>query len=216
MRIKIVLTILLIIVVASLLVITPSGRNLIGNLDTLPGLSSLVNLGPKEYFQMQLVANKEAFSGKTFEITNSTLQISGLCVGFVYVFGANIEKDGTCTIIAEDAKGKVEYSSIGTMEGSIETRQVSLDNSVVIPSGDKRVRFTVVPSDMYLSNYNSNSVSLPSVVGEIKKFKVDGTDDQVKVLSAEKVEIQNYLGNVRLSFNNLILSGFATKVNWFS
>ncbi len=216
MRAKIILIALLLIVIAGLLVATPVGNNLFGNTNVLPGLTSLLDFGPKGYFPMQLVANKDAFIGKSFELSNTTLQLSGICTGSVYAFGANIAKEGKCTIFIEQAAGKVEYSSIGTIEASIDASQLSLDGSVIVPTNDKRVRFSVVPSELYIEIYKAYSVSLPAVTGEIKRFKLDGNEDQIKNLNNEKVEITNYIGNVRSSSNDMVLSGSATKVNWFS
>ncbi len=216
MRAKFVVIVLLIAVIAGLLVVTSAGNSLFGNIDVFRGLSSFLNIGSKDHFQMQLVANKDAFIGKSFELSNTTMYLNGICVGSVYVFGANIAKEGRCDILLEGVKGKVEYSSIGTLEGSIEAGQVQLDGSVIAPASDRRVRFSVVPTDMFVSNYNSNSVSLPVVTGEVTRFKEDGSQDQLKTLIDEKVEIFNYIGNVRLNVNHVVLSGFATKVNWFS
>ena len=216
MHTKIILIALLLILIAGLLVATSVGNNLFGNTNVLPGLASLLNFGPKEYYHMQLVANKEAFAGKSFELSNTTLQLSGICLGYVYAFGANIAKEGRCSIFVEQAAGKVEYSSIGTIEASIDASQLSLDNSVIVPTNDKRVRFSVVPSELYIERYSAYTVSLPAVTGEVKRFKSDGNQDQIKNLDNEKVEITNYIGNVRLSLNDMVLSGSATKVNWFS
>lgn len=217
MNLKILFAVVLIIVIAGLFVLLPTGKPLIGNIDiSLPGLAALINLGSKDYFQMQLVANKEAFTGKTFDLGNTSIQVSGLCAGFVNIYGANIQKDARCTISADQVRGKLEYSTIGTIDVNIEASYVNMDGSIIVPGNDRRVRFSVIPSDLYIANYNPLLVSLPSVTGELKKFKADGTDDQTKVLNSEKVEITSYIGNVRLSFNNIVLSGFATKVNWFS
>ena len=217
MRLKIVLVILLVMLIAGLLVLTPVGNNIFGvGSISLPGLSSLINFGSQERFQMQLVANKDAFAGKAFEVTNTTVYVKGLCVGSVYVFGANIAKEGRCDISVENAKGKVEYSSIGTVEAAIEGGQVALDGSFISPANDRKVRFSIVPNELFISNYNSNGVSLAAVTGEIRKFKSDGSQDQLKILTNEKVEILGYIGNARLINNDMVLSGFASKVNWFS
>lgn len=216
MRAKIVVIVLLVMVIAGFLVVGPMSNSLFGNIDVFRGLSSLLAFGSKDHFQMQLVANKDAFVGKVFELSNTTMQLNGICVGSVYVFGANIAKEGRCSILLEQVKGKVEYSSIGTLEAAIEAGQVQLDGSVILPANDRRVRFSVVPTDMFVSNYNANSISLPAATGEVKKFKEDGSQDQLKTLIDEKVEIFNYIGNARLNVNHMILSGFATKVNWFS
>jgi len=216
MRSKIVVIVLLIMVIAGFLVAGPMGNNLFGNVDVFRGLSSLLAIGSKDHFQIQMVANKDAFIGKLFELSNTSVYLNGICVGSVYVFGANIVKEGRCSILLEEVKGKVEYSSIGTLEGSIEAGQVNLDGSVIAPASDRRVRFSVVPTDMFISNYNSNIISLPTVTGEVKKFKADGSQDQLKTLIDEKIEIFNYIGNARLNVNHMVLSGFATKVNWFS
>jgi len=215
MRAKIVLVVLLVMLIAGLLVFTPVGNNVFGGI-SLPGLSSFLNFGSKEQFQMQLAANKDAFVGKTFDLSNTTMHLNGICVGSVYVFGANIAKEGRCNMLVEQVKGRLEYSSIGTIEAAIEGSQVTLDGLVMAPANDKKVKFSIVPTDLFISSYNSNVVSLTSVTGEVKKFKSDGSQDQLKILTNEKVEISNYAGNVRLISNDIILSGFASKINWFS
>lgn len=217
MRLRPLIIVLLLVVIAGLIVTTSAGSTLLGT-DILPGLSSLVDFGSgsNELFQMQSAVLKGGFSGYTFELKNTSLQVTGLCVGYVSVFGANHLKDTRCSIFADGAKGKLQYSNIGTLEATIEADSLTLDNSLIIPSRDKRVVFSIVPSDFFLSNYDARSISLPAVTGEVKKFKSDGSEDQVKNLVTESIKITNYIGNVRLTSNTIILNGFASKVNWFS
>ena len=216
MRTKIILIVLLIGLIVGLLALTPIGKNLTSGVNVVPGLSGLLTFGPQEYFQMQLVAKKDAFAGKPFELFNTSLHLNGVCIGSVYVFGANIAKEGRCDIKMDGVRGKLEYSTIDTIEATLEADQVTLDGIAILPANDKKVIFSVVPTELYISNYKSNLVSLPSVTGEVKRFKPEGTIDQVKTLTNEKVEISSYAGNVRLLSIDIVLSGVATKVNWFS
>ena len=217
MRSKLLVIVLLLVVIAGLLVLTPVGSTLFGG-EILSGLSSLVDFGgvSDELFQMQLAAIKESFSGYTFELKNTSLQVTGLCIGYVNVFGANHLKDTRCSIYAEGVRGKIQYSNIGTLEASIEADSFTLDNSLIIPSKDKKVVFSIVPSDFFIASYDANSVSLPAVTGEVKKFRPDGSEDQVKNLVTENIKITNYIGNVRLTANTIVLNGFASKVSWFN
>lgn len=215
MRAKLLLIVVLIGVITGLLVVMPGTNNLFKGTEILPGLSSLLTFGPKEYFQLQFVANRDAYLTRTFDISNTTLYMNGICIGTVYVFGASIAKDGRCEITLEEVNGKVEYSSIGTIEVTVEAKVANADGSLILPANDRRVRVSLAPNEVFISNYNTNFLSVPAANGDIRKFKPDGAVDQTKTLISEKVEITNYIGSVRLIGNDMVLNGVATKVNWF-
>ena len=212
MRAKILLVVFLLLLIAGLLVLTPVGKNFFGNMQSL---SSLLSFGPNQYFQMQMIANKNNFIGYAFEVSNTTVSTAGLCAGYAQIFGSSHFKDSRCNIIADGAKGKLTFTDVGTIDVDLEASQVTLDNTIIVPLSDKRIKFSVIPTDLYIADYHTFSISLPAIYGEIKRFKLDGSQDQVKTLTGEKVEITKYAGNVRISLNDMVLSGSATKINWF-
>ncbi len=216
MRVKPIILGILILAVVALALFTQPMYDLIGTSGvTLPGLLTLITPQSGEYRQILLIANKDALSGQNFPISNSTVETSGLCIGLVNVFGANLQMDRRCDIRLDQGAGQMAYSTIGTIEASTQAVKAEIDGQIFTPTNNKKVSFSILPNDLLLTDLSLSKLTLSSVTGEIKRYKADGSEDQVKNLNNEKVEITNFRGTISLSKNTIVLNGFATKVNWF-
>lgn len=225
MRWKGLLTVIIILGILGFLFITPTSRDYADFFKSnivkfVPALTALLGTKPSgNYFTVILSADKTAFYGQSYQVENSSLTAYGICRGTVTLDSVVLEKSTRCEIKLDNANGKFEYTSAGSIRGTLSVTRAVIDDVVFSPADPAKglkVEFDALPIEFLLTGLNENRVSLSKVNGEIKKLKEDGSIDQVKNLKDEQVEITNFLGNIRLSGDTVTLSGFATKVNWFT
>jgi len=179
--------------------------------------------GPKmpsgDGFKIVLDANREAFEGQEYDLTNSSVYIKGVCVEAVKVDGVGIAKGlKDCEIEITETKGTIKYTEGATLIYTGSTKHMEVDEQVYEPASEDenkqlKVSFEVIPKQALVTDLAEVKITLESVDGDIKRFNPDNTFKSEENLEKEKVEISGFEGYFKVDNSNIItLQGDAVSV----
>ena len=229
MKWKSALGIFVILSIGSLLLRTEGGQQYFDQSMTFlkVGVGNVVasTFGPKmpkgEPFTIDLTAQRESFSGQSYNLQNSIMNIAGVCVDMMKIDSVQIHKGLLeCKIISADVKGTLHYTESGTVEFSGTTSEVEVDGETytslsVGTNVEKplKISFEIIPKNAVLSDIIQPKVSFESVDGVIEKFNPDGSVKSIEELLHERLEIRGFEGYLRIENSNIIrLEGTAVSV----
>lgn len=211
------LSIFVILAIVGLLLTTESGQRYVDVLrDSMTGFfASLTGFGAGvgEPFLMLLRGNEADFAGQSFSVKDGIFIGFGICQGLIQINDVMIDKgNARCNIDAEIVDGSFEFTGAGVLAARFDTSRITIDDASFLPSDKLSVSFEIVAFDFLLSGTEKRSIRFESITGELEKLKADGTTDQIKNLAAEPLQIDGFMGNIRLGDSMVTVNGLATAV----
>jgi hypothetical protein len=180
-------------------------------------LSAILNIdlgGGGESFRVLLTADKNAFYGQSYEVSNSSLRASGVCQSSVTVGSTVMQIGGQrCSIEAQKAQGRFEYTASGSVRFAGTSEGLVVNDYPFLSTGKSfAVSFEVIPTDGFsLSDLSQSKIQLSSVTGSIESWKGEtrlSIDNLVSSLT-----ISNFIGDISLDGNTITLIGLASSVS---
>jgi len=229
---KVLLAVFVIIAIGVLLMQTEGGRTYFGQaLDALKVkvgnfFSSAFNaknifgqqMPSGEAFQISLNVDKKAFLGQTYDVSNSSIHVSGVCIDSVKIGNILLRKESSdCEIEMQTAEGTLEYTESGTVKFSGTTPELVADKSRFTNPADAtekamKVSFEVLPKNFILAGLVQPKISLISVDGTLERLSSDGSIKSHEELKSENLEIGGFVGYLKLENSNINLQGSAVSV----
>jgi hypothetical protein len=174
-------------------------------------LKTLVLKRRLEKFRIEAEFNSNSLRGNKLNLFNTTLIVNGVCEEFS-VNEIKIGKGGeNCSFGARIKNGKLFFSE------ELEVNGVSDEfvlNENIYTAKNMKIVFKIEPQNVFIGTFSQNKLSLSLVYGEIKKLKLDGSLDYLKVLEGDNCSIHNFDGVLNLNGDKASLAGSATKVSW--
>src|SRR5438445_1934593 len=213
MRVKIILAVLLILTIFALFFTGIFRDRYFGVLNgiggTFSGLFSFFK-GSSASFPLNITIDSSSFQGKSLQLVASDLSFEGTCDS-TFIFGSQRSdlQDQPCSIKIKNFDGRVDYSGQRFTISGKATR-ASLNEKSYFPKDKSQISFSIVSPQTVLEN-TFQTFSFPSARGELLKLKSDGSTDQIKFLNSEKLDVNQFSGDIYLNNNTVILFGTATS-----
>ncbi len=166
------------------------------------------------HFRIVLTADKSSFAEQSFQLTNSSLTVSGVVESLLNIGSVELHKrDMSINVEIKGAKGTFEYTSVGTVkfDGTVSSIDVD-DNSYTSSKGDLKVSFEIVPVSFALDPLSQKKLVLSSATGSLVRLNEDGSIKSSEELAGEELEINKFYGVLKLEGTNTILDGTAESV----
>ncbi len=217
MRWKIILGVILIILIAGLLLRTNVGdtylgfvNNAVGKVTSFfAGILKFPKSSPGNLFSAEISLNREVLNGFKFQLTNTTFLASGNCVNFL-INDVQLTAQATCGVTIPTSNGKLEVSEIGSLIVDVQTDSLVVSGSQY--AGNLHVNFEILPTSFIISPVEQEKMSIAQATGYVQKLKDDGSIDIVKYLNGEPVEIDNFIGGIRMENSAINMDGFASLI----
>lgn len=180
-------------------------------------LSAILNMnlaGNGESFRILLAADKDAFYGQSYGVTNSSLRVAGICQSSITVGNTVMQIGGQrCTVEAQKAQGKFEYTASGSIKFAGTAEGLVVNDYPFLSTGKSMdVSFEVIPQDGFsLSSFTQSSMQLSSVTGSVNSWKGD-TQLSIDNLSNSAITVSNFNGNMNSDGTSVVLVGLASSV----
>jgi len=235
MNLKSLLTAFIIVGIGALLLTTKSGKNFAGRaLDSVKiGVGNFVSglfsgdfkwelpFGQKEkmpsgeQFLMSILVAKDAFYGQQYSVTNTSLELEGLCDAVLSVGDIMLKTESMeCSIAAEYMKGTFEYTIAGTVRFDGEVSSLEVDGNIYTSTeGMLTVSFEVLPIDFVLVGLTEREIIIPLATGSINRMTPAGAIKSTEGLEGERIEIGGFVGFIKLEDSNIKLQGLAVSVH---
>lgn len=214
MRWKALLTIIIVLMIASLMIMTETGRKYTQFLREKVGavISLVSKFGQPvgDGFEFILNTNMDAFVGQSYEVVNSSLAMSGV-YNYIKIGNQLIElKEGKrVELFVDNMKGNFEITKAGSIKIAVDSNYVEIDDLKFL--GQTRIEAEVIPDEFTLSDLTQNKITLSSVTGSIKRF-YDGNEGQ-ESLDGIKMEINRLSeGQLKLSNDKVTLEGSVVSI----
>lgn len=223
MRWKVLLSLFVIIALVGLLLTTDVGRVYADFLriragEAISGLQKYIPFFPRQplgqSFEIILTADKGAFYGQVYALTNSSFSASGVRKSDVRVGNVLLSKIGVeCEVGVESMRGKFDYTVDGVVKLSGSSSGVVVDGVKYAPTDkDLGFEFELVPLSMQLTGIEQDRLLLESVTGSIERLKEDGGVKSTENLYAERLEISGFVGYMKLEATTVVLRGWVNSV----
>lgn len=210
MRWKALLAVLTILVIIGLLVLTPQGKNLLSKFGIdLSGFLALVKPPvASNYFPFSLTVNKTSISEMSFNLKDGNVRVNGTYVDDIIVGNSIREK--------KTKRGHVDLSGF---EGTVyvantikilgETKSIVLEGEVT-RAIDKtlRVQIEIYPVTYFVAPITENKIKLSSIDGKLERLG----EGAIQPLRNDTIEINNFIGNLELEDNLILLTGSTTQI----
>ncbi|MEM7825208.1 MAG: hypothetical protein QXO27_04520 [Candidatus Aenigmatarchaeota archaeon] len=164
----------------------------------------------QQSFFIVLSAEKESFYGQIYNVANSTFIGSGLCQP-IKLNELTLKKESTCDITMGDYSGVFEYSSIGSVKLIGQTNNLIIDGSTYSSPQPINILLEIVPSSFAIGGISGDKISMSSVVGEVKRLENDIVKS-ISYLKGELLNIDNFVGEIKLENGLVTLSGMTNSV----
>ncbi|MDI6798870.1 MAG: hypothetical protein QMD12_02645 [Candidatus Aenigmarchaeota archaeon] len=221
MRWKLLLAVLVIVILGMLLT-TQHGLNLADFIkNKISETSSFIfGVQPKSAFPAILTVglnNKNSFYGQSYKLSDSTFTTSSMFNSIKIDDGKISVPEKRTDMIIRGFRGNFEITSFGSLKLTGESTYIKINMIEMTREKPYKVEVEALPFDcspscsFQLEGLSSNIV-FPSVTGEVKKLKADGSLDQLKRLENERLEIENFNGIFQLSDDSLILTGMTSQI----
>lgn len=218
-RWKALLAVVVIVAIVGLLYTSDTGKDYVDLLtNTLGNFVAnfpLVGMQPGSEFFMELTTMKESFFGQSYKVENATLRVSGICQGTMVIGDivmSREEKD--CFIQIENLQGQFEYSAGGVVRADGKANFVTVDGYSYVPAErELSVKVEVIPvEELLLTGLSQRNIALDSVTGGIERRDEEGNIKSTEELKNEKMTIINFVGQLELEEESIILSGLTGAV----
>lgn len=165
---------------------------------------------PAEKFLTFLELEESSFFGQEIELFNASFTGNGICKGEIKLNKILIGKDGKCSIKAKVKNGKLTFLN-GILELKAELSSLDLDETSY--RGETlNIELRIDPKTIFVGVFSKKIMIIENANGEVKKLKEDGTLDQLKILSNEKIIIENFVGNIVFKEGKVRLGGEASLI----
>jgi hypothetical protein len=186
---KIILATVAILGIAGLLVYQVGNFNI-----GLPGFSALPSKSGSS-FPIILSTNLQPFFGKSYDVANVTITAEGICVG-------KVSYDPS--LVNFTSNGAQCKTSVSLSDGqlSFDTSGIKLSSSLI--------DFVLIPENFVVGGFSVNKLELDNVDGNVQRLKNSVWSSEPLV--NESIEINKYLGILRITNANVTLSGYAAQL----
>ncbi|MBI2543473.1 MAG: hypothetical protein HYW24_04795 [Candidatus Aenigmarchaeota archaeon] len=207
-HLKLILALVLILGILGLIAYT----NVNGNIDSLK-IGSFV--GPKKAsasaLEIVLTTDKTVLYGRTFSLTNSNVNLNGIC-SIITVSGLTIEGENSrCSVDMGGFSGKFDYSPFGSIvvTGSVST--ITVNGQKYTAEKPVSVHIELIPVTFSITGLNINKLSITAPSGQIEKY-VDGSLKGVEYLNQNVLDISNLIGSIQSNELELTIRGAVSSV----
>jgi hypothetical protein len=221
MRWKLILAVLVIIAIIAAIFFTQTGLSVLGFLkDRISETSSFIfRTPPGNAFPVVVTVDlkdKNSFYGQSYSVSDSTFTATSEYSSIQVDDGKETLADNTANIILKKFSGTFEITSSGILRLSGNANYIKINDNERTRENPYKIDIEATtldctPCSFVLENLVS-SMSFPSISGEVKKLKADGSVDQIKYLTNEKLDIQNFNGVFQLTNDTLILTGMTNQI----
>jgi hypothetical protein len=216
---KSLLAVFIIVAILGLLMVTDVGQKYTQYLSTRVGsfLSSVLDLDffqGGESFKVLLETDSAAFYGQSYEVSNSSMYVSGICQSSVTVGKTIMQMSGKrCTVQVNNAKGRFDYTVGGSVKLTGKAEMLTVNDYPFLSTGEPfEVSFEVIPiEDFNLAGISQNKIELDSVSGSVKGWKGD-TVLNIDNLSNDGITISKFNGDIKMEGDVILLVGLANSV----
>jgi len=215
---KALLAVLITVGIIGLLMATDIGKNYSQLMSSTVGnfFSGILDryMGGGEEFSILLDADKNAFYGQTYSVSNVTVSADGICQSSVTVGNTVMPLEGKlCSVEARNAKGQFEFTAGGSVKFAGVADMMVVDGYPFLPTaGSFEANFEVIPTtDFELKGLEQTKIRLNSVSGSIQGTKGE-TQLSIDNLGGGRLEVSNFNGDLKLDGESMLLVGLATSV----
>lgn len=167
-----------------------------------------------EQFLISLLSVKGSFYGQQYSVTNTSLELEGLCGAELSVGDIMLKTESMeCTIAAENMKGAFEYTIAGTVRFDGEVNSLEVDgNEYTSTEAALTVSFEALPTGFVLVGLREREVIITSATGSINRMTSAGAIKSTEGLEDEQLKIGGFVGFIRLEESNINMQGLAVSV----
>lgn len=168
-------------------------------------------------FIVVLNAEKDAFYGLSLSVSDADFVSEGVCQQMIKLGDFTLQKSGTrCKAAISGFKGAFTYTQAGSIQINGDSLNVLLDDTSYSSDKPIHIEMEVIPFTFSLDSFEVGAVPLSSVKGELTKLKDDGSVGAIAYLDNSSIEIDNFLGSLRLDNGKTILNGLASSIEGLS
>jgi len=194
---KAVLAVVIILAIVGFFFVTQIGTQFTSQLGLGSLTSFLVKQKPSSVFAFSLTAQKDAFIGQDYKVTNASLDITGI---YSFISAGNLNLESTqgkrISISVRDFNGDFQISAGGSviLKGTASSADIG---DLSASSGNSiNIQLEILPSSYTFSSFQQNSINFASISGSIQRGVGDSTD--VVNLSNSKLTIEYFTGSLSM------------------
>jgi hypothetical protein len=209
---KLILAVVLIIAIGGFLFFTGIGSQFVSQLGIGSLTAFFVKQAPTSTFSFTLNAQKEAFYGQQYKLTNSSLEISGIYqyihVGTIYLES----KEGkTITVVVKNLSGTFEYGTAGSIIVKGTTTYAEIGGIAASPEKTINIEMEIIPSDFVLASLSQNPISFGGISGSLQRM--NGNNLDTVNLVNNKLTINYFSGSLSMKTDgSTVLEGSASSI----
>lgn len=168
-------------------------------------------------FLMVLNAEKDAFYGLSLSVSDTNFVSEGICQQTIKLGELTLQKSGTrCKATISGLKGSFTYTQAGSIQIVADSASVSIDDTSYSSDKPIHVEMEVIPFTFSLSSFEVGAIPLSAVRGDLSKLKDDGSIGAIAYLDNSSIEVDNFVGSLRLDNGKAILNGLASSIKGLS
>jgi hypothetical protein len=181
---------------------------------SVPFSSSSWKIPSGEQFLIILSVEKGALYGQQYSVPNTSLSMRAVCDTGIKLNDVMIKPQYIeCSIYAEEMKGVFEYTESGTVKFEGEVGSIMVDGSIYTSDSSRlKASFEVMPIEFELSDLLQRKITIDLATGSIERLNPDGSTKSTEGLDAESLEINGFMGLIKLDGSNIRLQGSAVSV----
>lgn len=184
--------------------------NLGSGLGGLNGLTGFISQpkpsGPG--FQMTLAASQENFYGQSYQVTNASVDVSGI-YNYLDVGSQsfNSKSGQQLQLVIQGFSGSIQFTNSSTIVLSGSSSYMEIGDLVSSSNSPVKIQAEILPGSVTVDGLNQNSIHFDSVTGSLSRYNGNATDNVA--LTGGKLDISFFDGSLSLANGIVTLSGIA-------